>query len=241
MWLTNLCVGKVTSQKHPMHQVTKSENFWSTCCQLKVKMKQGFVFVIWVLQDIPFLFHMLLTSNAVPNDNGDSRVQNFDFIQRSQGCKLVAFKVVEFLVKLLCNPVTEDMDRIFLACDTIMNLLLKQEEVHFQMEESSCISLLNALAFWAEKSDDPSVLMMAASICALGLDFTSEAALLKHPNFDSRSLTRLCHLISRSFAFATQGMADAVRSETDLIEIITSGFSRWADRFPSIKAAVLGV
>ncbi|CAI0416558.1 unnamed protein product, partial [Linum tenue] len=163
-----------------------------------------------------------------------------------QGCKtLISSRghkaVVEFLVKLLCNPVTEDMDRIFLACDTIMNLLLKQEEVHFQMEESSCISLLNALAFWAEKSDDPSVLMMAASICALGLDFTSEAALLKHPNFDSRSLTRLCHLISRSFAFATQGMADAVRSETDLIEIITSGFSRWADRFPSIKAAVLGV
>ncbi|CAL1374991.1 unnamed protein product [Linum trigynum] len=163
-----------------------------------------------------------------------------------QGCKtLISSRghkaVVEFLVKLLCNPVTEDMDRIFLACDTVMNLLLKQEEVHFQMEESSCIGLLNALAFWAEESDDPSVLMMAASICVLGLDFTSEAALLKHPNFDSRSLTRLCHLISRSFAFATQGMADAVRSETDLIEIITSGFSRWADRFPSIKAAVLGV
>ncbi|CAN1770128.1 NCDN [Linum perenne] len=153
----------------------------------------------------------------------------------SSGCHKT---VVEFLIKLIHNHI-EDVDRIFLACDTVMNLLLKQEQIHFKMEESACIDLLNALSYWAEEPNDPSVLLMAASICVLILDHTSEVALSNHPNFNSRSLSRLCQLISRSLEFSNKGMADDVKAQIDLIEIVTAGISRWADRFPSIKAAAV--
>jgi hypothetical protein len=52
----------------------------------------------------------------------------------------------------------------------------------------------------SEAIEDPSVLMMASSIGALILDFTSEEALLKHPNFDRSSLNSLSRLIARSLA-----------------------------------------
>lgn len=48
--------------------------------------------------------------------------------------------------------------------------------------------------------EDPSVFMMASGICALIFDFTSEEALLNHPNFDYSSLNGLSHLIARSLA-----------------------------------------
>ncbi|CAN0840940.1 ncdn [Linum grandiflorum] len=161
-----------------------------------------------------------------------------------QGCKTLISSgchktVVEFLIRLIHSH-REDVDRIFLACDTVMNLLLKQEKIHVRMEEATCINLLNALSYWAEESNDQSVLMMAASMCALVLDSTSEVALLNHPNFDVRSLSRLCQLISRSLALSKKGMEDDdVKAQMDLIEIVTAGFSRWSNRFPSLKEAAL--
>ncbi|CAN1235639.1 hypothetical protein LINPERPRIM_LOCUS4566 [Linum perenne] len=119
------------------------------------------------------------------------------------------------------------------------NDLLASVRLLGRMEESACIDLLNALSYWAEEPNDPSVLLMAASICVLILDHTSEVALSNHPNFNSRSLSRLCQLISRSLEFSNKGMADDVKAQIDLIEIVTAGISRWADRFPSIKAAAV--
>ncbi|CAK9173781.1 unnamed protein product [Ilex paraguariensis] len=81
--------------------------------------------------------------------------------------------------------------------------------------------------------------MMASSICALILDSTSEEALLYHPNFGRGNLISLSHLIMRSLAKCGQDMVpDDAEAEADLHEIVTSGYSRWADRFPHIKEAV---
>lgn len=53
---------------------------------------------------------------------------------------------------------------------------------------------------YAENINDPSVTMMASSICSLLFDFTSEDALAGHSNFDESTLNSLCRLIARSMA-----------------------------------------
>lgn len=55
-----------------------------------------------------------------------------------------------------------------------------------------------------EDANESSVMMMAASICALIFDFTSEKALLSNPIFADKSLDKLCRLFSRIFALSQQ-------------------------------------
>lgn len=57
---------------------------------------------------------------------------------------------------------------------------------------------------FSEDANDLSVIMMASSICALLFDYTSEEALLNHPNFNSNSLSSLYRLIARSLASCRQ-------------------------------------
>ena len=99
---------------------------------------------------------------------------------KDEGCELLAasrgyIAVVECLVKLIQSDGQngeEDSGSIFLACDTVMNILLKREKIRFSLGISTFSSLLNALAYWADGTEDPSVVMMAASICSLICDFT---------------------------------------------------------------------
>ncbi|GMY29228.1 neurochondrin isoform X1 [Fagus crenata] len=162
-----------------------------------------------------------------------------------EGCKALASfgghkAVMECLIKLIgpSNSMVENSTCVFLACDTIMNLLLKKEQAQLLLDESTFVHLLKALAYWTEGTEDPSILMMASSICALIFDFTSEEALLNHPNFDPSSLNSLSRLIARSLALCEQDMSDDAKAEADLLEIVTAGYSRWAQRFPQIRAAV---
>ncbi|XP_062163182.1 uncharacterized protein LOC133870141 [Alnus glutinosa] len=162
-----------------------------------------------------------------------------------EGCKSLASSgghkaVMECLIKLIGpnNCMVENNSCVFLACDTVMNLLLKKEQLRLLLDESTFVHLLKALAYWTEAIEDPSVLMMASSIGALILDFTSEEALLKHPNFDRSSLNSLSRLIARSLASCGPEMSDAAKAEADLLEIVNAGYSRWALRFPHIRAAV---
>ncbi|KAM3759194.1 hypothetical protein ACB098_01G103000 [Castanea mollissima] len=162
-----------------------------------------------------------------------------------EGCKALASSgghkaVMECLIKLIGpnNYMVENSSCVFLACDTIMNLLLKREQARLSLDESTFVHLLKALAYWTEGTEDSSILMMASSICALIFDFTSEEALLNHPSFDTSSLNSLSRLIARSLALYEQDMCDDAKEEADLHEIVTSGYSRWAHRFPHIRAAV---
>ncbi|KAG7540711.1 Neurochondrin [Arabidopsis thaliana x Arabidopsis arenosa] len=157
---------------------------------------------------------------------------------KAEGCKLLAYSrgdiaVVECVIKLIERSAesVDDDGSIFLACDTIMNILLKREQISLTLEIATFSSLLKALAYWADRSNDNSVVMMAASICSLIFDLTSEDALLKQPNFNSSYLDSLARLIARSLSSCGQDMSDTA----DLLEIITAGYSRWADRFPTIK------
>lgn len=58
---------------------------------------------------------------------------------------------------------------------------------------------LDFLSF-SGNTNDPSITMMAASICALIFDFTSEDALMNHLNFEPSSLGNLSQLIAKSLA-----------------------------------------
>ncbi|KAL6212025.1 hypothetical protein ACLB2K_017248 [Fragaria x ananassa] len=132
----------------------------------------------------------------------------------------------------------DDKGCIFLACDTILNLLLKKDQVQATLDYSTLVNLLKALAQWTDGVDDPSIIMMASSICTLLFDFTSEKALLKHPNFDDSCLNSLSRLIARSMASWGKDMSDAAEEERDLLEIVTAGYSRWVTRFPRMRDAV---
>ncbi|OVA07955.1 Neurochondrin [Macleaya cordata] len=162
-----------------------------------------------------------------------------------EGCKMLASfgghkLVMECLVKMigLNSPKVEDSSTIFLACDTIMNLLLKREKFPIQFDGSNLIHLLRALAYWTEGINDQSVTMMASTICSLIFDSTSEEALLNHPNFDPSILNSLSQLIVKSLATYEQDMSDDGKADVDLHQIISRGYARWAVRFPHIKQAV---
>ncbi|XP_057434401.1 uncharacterized protein LOC130727311 [Lotus japonicus] len=158
-----------------------------------------------------------------------------------EGCKALAScgelkAVLDCLSNLIgSNGYTvEDSSCIFLACDTIMNLLLKKDKVQLTLDGSVFADLLKALAYWSENTDDMSSMMMAASICALIFDFTSEEALLNQPDFNHSTLSSLYQLIARCLASSEQD----TETDMDLSEIISAGFSRWAHRYPQIKVAV---
>ncbi|XP_077238016.1 neurochondrin family protein [Tasmannia lanceolata] len=162
-----------------------------------------------------------------------------------EGCRaLTSFgghkDVVECLVKLIGmnKQGAEDNGTIFLSCDTLMNILLKREEIRAQLDESNFTNLLRALAYWTG-SNDSSIIMMFASICALVFDLTSEESLLNRSNFDTTTLNCLAQIIVRSLDTSKQGeMGDDFDADLDLHQIVTEGYSRWADRFPLIKQAV---
>ncbi|KAG9456174.1 hypothetical protein H6P81_000682 [Aristolochia fimbriata] len=163
-----------------------------------------------------------------------------------EGCKaLTSFgghkAVVECLARLIHqnNQKVEDSGLIFLACDTIMNLLLKREELRAQLAGSEFVPLLPALAAWAEDSNETSVVMMATSICSLIFELTSEETLFNYPNFNPSILNCLSRLIAKSLAYCSQGeLSYDSATDHDLHQIVASGFVQWADRFPHIKRAV---
>ncbi|XP_056174840.1 uncharacterized protein LOC115686228 isoform X1 [Syzygium oleosum] len=164
---------------------------------------------------------------------------------KTEGCQVLASfggdkAVVDCLVKMIDTHSykVEDTDSIFLACDTIMNLLLKKEKVPLSLKEPIYVNLLRTLTCWAENSNDPTVTMMASSICSLILDHSSEEALLGCPNFNRSDLHSLCRLIVKSLASNEMDMVDEARADLDLQEIVSSGFSRWSHCFPYIKDMV---
>ncbi|XP_027364186.1 neurochondrin [Abrus precatorius] len=158
-----------------------------------------------------------------------------------EGCKALALckgleAVVDCLNKLVRSNafMAEDNGCIILACDTITNLLLKKDKVQMVLDESVIVDLLKALTYWSENTNEMSSMMMASSICALVFDYTSEAALLNCPDFNYSTLSSLYRLIARCLTASEQDTKD----DMDLSEIISSGFSRWAHRYPHIREAV---
>ncbi|KAL6985219.1 hypothetical protein U1Q18_018598 [Sarracenia purpurea var. burkii] len=72
------------------------------------------------------------------------------------GCKVLvssgAYKaVVECLIKLIGPDgcMVDDYGSIFLACDTILSLLLKREQILGSLDDAYFVRLLGALAYWA--------------------------------------------------------------------------------------------
>ncbi|KAL8063020.1 hypothetical protein ABFX02_01G001100 [Erythranthe guttata] len=165
------------------------------------------------------------------------------------GCEIFvsagAFRaVVGCIISLIDSSHSKiDSSTIFLACDTILNLLLKREEVGFSLDNLCYVELLQALSRWTEDTIDTSVIMMASSICSLILDTTCEEALLRHPKFKPDNLIALSQLLKRSLVTCGQElMSDDINTNTeaDLYQIVSSGYSSWAERFPHVKVVVEG-
>nr|GMD40917.1 neurochondrin isoform X2 [Ipomoea batatas] len=118
----------------------------------------------------------------------------------------VYLQIVGCLINLINKKGYENEDdgSILLACDTILNVLLKREQIQFPLDDPIFVKLLEALPYWTEDSDDQQRIMMASSICSLILGATSEAALLNHPDFDIGKLSSLSKLIKRSLTLCGQ-------------------------------------
>ncbi|KOM33877.1 hypothetical protein LR48_Vigan02g002700 [Vigna angularis] len=142
-----------------------------------------------------------------------------------EGCKALASckgleAVLDCFNKLVgSNAFLEDNGCIFLACDTIVNLLLKKDKMHMMLDESAIVRLLKALAYCSDNTDEMSSMMMAASICALVFEYTSEEALLNRPDFNYSTLRTLYLLIARCLTSSEQG----TKEDMDLSEIVSSG------------------
>ncbi|KAK1314336.1 hypothetical protein QJS10_CPA06g02295 [Acorus calamus] len=149
--------------------------------------------------------------------------------------------VIACFVKLIELPqMVQDIGTIFLACDTIMNLLLHRDDIRAQLHESQFIPLLEALAGWTVENEDPAITTMASSLCSLIFDLTSQDALLSYTNFKFSVFDNLSRLIIRSLdAFTQEGMS-VDDKEHDLLQIVVAEYSSWADRYPLIKQAVEG-
>ncbi|KAK4784337.1 hypothetical protein SAY86_018705 [Trapa natans] len=164
----------------------------------------------------------------------------------SEGCNIIvssgSYKaILEFLVKMVTQNAhaAGESSSIFLTCDTVLNLLIKRVELQLLLDVSLSINLLKALTYWTEKDHNPSVVMMASSICALILDYTSEEALMSS-GLDKYTRDQLYLLIAKSLSSPRQDATNDDESDLDLYEIIASGYSRWASRFPGMKRMVDG-
>lgn len=164
------------------------------------------------------------------------------------GCQLLAssgaYKAVnKCLIGLIGKSRYKDEDNgcIMLACDTLLNFLLKRVEIGFASADATFVKLLVTLSQWTSDTVELTMLMMSSSICCLILDLTSEEVLLQHPNFSKDDLIRLSQLIQKSLAVCGGGiMSGDAKEEADLYQIVTSCYSCWADRFPSIRKMIEG-
>ncbi|KAI4341920.1 hypothetical protein MLD38_026589 [Melastoma candidum] len=158
----------------------------------------------------------------------------------TEGCKLIASlgvdrSVVDCLLQLISPDAQKvgDLGSISLACDTVMNLLLKKGEVKLSLSEPTYINLLKALALWTESQKDSSLTMMASSICSLILECTSEEVLLR--SFSQPDLNLLSQLIVKGLVSNKPDVPiEDMAEEDDLCDIVKSGYSGWAPRFPCL-------
>ncbi|KAJ0961319.1 hypothetical protein J5N97_000725 [Dioscorea zingiberensis] len=146
--------------------------------------------------------------------------------------------VIDCLVKMISQegPSVENTGLALLACETIINFMIKRKDLEIKLGGSQLVHLLQALALWTEGWKDPSIVMMAASICSLLFDLTSEGFLLKHSDFDSNVLESLAQLIVRSLN--QEEFSNPTIGQLDLHQIIRAGYSQWVDRFPHVRNAV---
>lgn len=158
----------------------------------------------------------------------------------ADGCRTLAsfggYKtVIDCLIKMTeQDGMMTDNSSMFLACDTIINFMSNRKNAHIPVE-SCFVRLLQALVTWAGTTDASSVIMTASSLCTMVLDLTSEEFLLSCSDFDSETLGSLSELIVRSLH---QEIPDDDREQFNQKQIIVSGYTRWADRFPHVKNVV---
>ncbi|KAF7091732.1 hypothetical protein CFC21_094292 [Triticum aestivum] len=158
----------------------------------------------------------------------------------ADGCRtLVSFggykAVIDCLIKMTEeNGMMIDDGSMFLACDTIINIMSNRKNYPIQMEPCF-IRLLQALITWAGTTDASSVIMTASSLCTMVMELTSEEFLLSFSGFDPKTLGSLSDLIVRSLR---QDIPDEDREQLNQKQIIASGYRRWADRFPSVRNVV---
>uniref|UniRef100_A0A0D6R2E7 Neurochondrin n=1 Tax=Araucaria cunninghamii TaxID=56994 RepID=A0A0D6R2E7_ARACU len=147
-------------------------------------------------------------------------------------------QVVDFLSRLLHDILEETIGTVLLACDTILNILLKKDQIQAPLHVGDFISFLPALVDWAAKQNSPMVIAMASSICILVLDLSNEKSLKAIPEFQTH-LNTLSPLIIQSLELSQQAEKSAIPADDqDLYDIVVSGCAGLMDRYPTVKHSI---
>ncbi|CAN6459371.1 unnamed protein product [Victoria cruziana] len=150
--------------------------------------------------------------------------------------------VIKFLLDFVRQNSRLDVDKIgtlFFACETVLNILVKVDDLQVLVNAVDFVPLLQEFAALAgNKNGESSVIMISSSICILVLGLTSEDALLRL-GIDKLIYDRVCQLILRSLDICRQGQPwKLLESELDLGKVVTEGYICCASRYPHIKQAV---
>ncbi|KAG6477556.1 hypothetical protein ZIOFF_066823 [Zingiber officinale] len=178
------------------------------------------------------------------------------------GCKALASagghrEIVECLVNMVGSnsQIVNDKDTVFLACDTIMNLLLSRKELKDWIEWSDFVNLLHALIFWNVICFFRCVLLRKLQgpiryddgfkhlLLGVGLDIrgVSSKPIKFRPKFSREVVSSYCKKFksgTHTFWNDMFGELEYLKDHSDLHQIISAGYCDWADRFPSVRNAV---
>jgi hypothetical protein len=128
------------------------------------------------------------------------------------------------------------------ACDTLLNLLIKQKDgLGSAIKVIDFLPALPSLANWAVQGKLVMECALAASLCTMVLGLTSENALSQYPGFGPTGLLTVFTLILMNLERCQRAeRLDEPAEEEDLWDITVSGCSQCMQRYPSFKNMIKG-
>ncbi|KAG0592349.1 hypothetical protein M758_1G239200 [Ceratodon purpureus] len=158
------------------------------------------------------------------------------------GCRALVFcgghkQIVRFVLVATESGGPESRLAIIDACDTLLNLLIKQKDgLGSALKVTDFLSALPSLANWAAHGKQVMECALAASLCTMVLGLTNENALAQYPGFGPAGLQAVFALILMNLERCQRAeRLEEPAEEEDLWDITVSGWSQCMQRYPSFK------
>ncbi|KAI5060184.1 hypothetical protein GOP47_0024604 [Adiantum capillus-veneris] len=164
-----------------------------------------------------------------------------EITREKDGCKAFVCQgghkqVIAFMLEAIANEEVPSGLSVK-AGDIILNVLQKENRLTEHYGAMDFLPLLSALPFWADKANRCMEISMAASICALVLDLTSEEVILQC-TYD-QVLPKVYSLLLKVLGYLQMRETSLEDNEEgDLWEITLSACMGFVDRYPSLKDSI---
>lgn len=164
-----------------------------------------------------------------------------EITREKEGCKAVVSwgghkQVISFMLKAIADEGVPS-GLVVKAGDIILNVLQKENRLTEYYGAMDFFPLLSALPSWADSMNRCMEISMAACICALILDLTSEEVLLQCTS--NHVLPNVCSLLLKVLGYVQRlEISPEHNEEEDLWEIALSTCMGLVDRYPSLKESI---